>query len=1089
MNRCTCLQSGTLAILLLIPALVRAEPVTCPDVFAPTAPSLLPEQQPYRHELCLSGAWQFQPIPVPSTYTRNTGTPPDLSAPSAGQWDAVSLKVPSPWNVNAWGNGRNVGAGTEHPYWPDSVFFPSYPRAWDSAEMGWVRRTFRVPSDWQVSGQRLMLHFDAIAGDCQVFIDGKPVGTHFDKYLPFDLDITDAVNRNADNEILLGIRAHKLFDQRSDRYSRMHAPYPCGSNTDNLVGPWQDIYLRAVPAVRITDAFVQPQVGKGELKLIVKLRNDTDAASTQAIGVEIRPWTNLATTPEPSSRLEAAVLTIPAAEVTIPAHGEAELTLTAPVGPGQLKLWTPASPNLYTAVLTAAGPGAKPADRYAARFGWRQFSIAGKDLLLNGEKIQLTGDLLHPFSPLISSRRYAWAWYRMIKDMGGNAVRLHAQPHPAHFLDLADEMGLVVLDETALFGSSIALNFEPDIAWKRFEEHYDALVLRDRNHPAVLGWSFGNELFAIFNLNNVSKDDADRWYKKLATLGQRARALDPSRDWISCDGDEDLRGTLPVYSKHFGAGLPEPSRLPNVNKPLMVGESGGTYYARPAQLTPFNGEEAYRSYASRNDALAIDVYDNIVHLARPRLAYFSASETAWFGIEHLPVGYHDTSRLPSLQDGVTFSRPFADHTPGMQIERIPPYTTTFNPGWDPAVPLYKPLAMFQAEKAALANPPEACRWDRPSTRPVAEAPPSAPPPAEVKSASILPATSPLARHLKEIGVPLSDSASPLTVIDLDSVSPEALRSALARGSNDKTLFALVSNPAAPALAALPEPLTVTDRTATALESSLPSLPLSAVYFAEDHDPLILRHGLAGPLVDHATSLLQASNTDWSQFLSAPERAKCAAVVLYEQLQKPPGTALIEYKLPAGGTLYVTTLYTANRSRQATNLWRALFARLHLQLGPPGAASTPAIENTTVASALIRAGADWKLTHTQDRFVFPGARSASVSYWINSSRATDDLLSAGPDAPKFDTLCYASQAATLRVNDVEIKPARTEAADYRTLYHFTGIPLKKGWNHFVFEITSAGPSDAGQPPTAAIRIGSNNAGFLRSLDSAVEKPEP
>ena len=71
-------------------------------------------------------------------------------------------------------------------------------------------------------------------------------------------------------------------------------------------------------------------------------------------------------------------------------------------------------------------------------------------------------------------------------------------------------------------------------------------------------------------------------------------------------------------------------------------------------------------------------------MARPQLAYFSASETAWFGVEHLNLGYRDFDRLPDRRDGVFFTRPFEEGKPGMQPERIPPYVTTLNPGWDPA---------------------------------------------------------------------------------------------------------------------------------------------------------------------------------------------------------------------------------------------------------------------------------------------------------------------------------------------------------------------------------------------------------------------
>ena len=571
--------------------------------FAPAEGFVKPQEKPLRAELCLNGAWQFQPVAVPEGFQRGAGVPPELSKPTATGWDATPLKIPSPWNVNAWGCGRNVGAGTEHPLWPDSVYFPSYPAAWDNVEMGWLRRSFTVPDDW--GARRLVLHFEAVAGECQVFINGQLAGTHFDKYLPFELDITPLVRRDAANELLVGVRAHRLFDKQSARYPKMRAPYPCGSETEKLVGIWQDVFLLGLPPVRVADVFVKPLVSQNALELEVTVRNDADREQTVTVGGELFPWVDLSeNTTELRWKLDAPLFALKPGSVTVAAGQSAKLLLREPVA-GRLKPWTPATPQLYAAVL-AVQQGGQVVDKRFARFGWRQFVISGKKLLLNGEPLQLTGDFLHPFGPFIMSRSYAWAWFWLIKDFGGNAVRPHAQPHPRHYLELADELGLVVLDETAIFGSSIALNFEEPAAWQRFAGHYDALVLRDRNHPCVLGWSFGNELFAIFNLNNVAKDDTDRWYRQLAELGQRARQLDPTRDWISCDGDEDLRGTLPVWSRHFGHGTPL-EQLPEINKPLMVGESGGTYYARPKQLAEFNGARAFESYAGRNDARAIDV--------------------------------------------------------------------------------------------------------------------------------------------------------------------------------------------------------------------------------------------------------------------------------------------------------------------------------------------------------------------------------------------------------------------------------------------------------------------------------------------------
>lgn len=151
----------------------------------------------------------------------------------------------------------------------------------------------------------------------------------------------------------------------------------------------------------------------------------------------------------------------------------------------------------------------------------------GDEFQLNGKKIQCFGDIQHPFSAYICSRRFAYAWYQMIKDFGGNAVRPHAQPWPRVYYDLADEMGLMVLDETALFGSSIRLNFEEDLTWQRSHEHLKRLILRDRNHPSVIGWSAGNETFAIALLNKPTKEVAAVWDDKLVELTLSAKKTIP----------------------------------------------------------------------------------------------------------------------------------------------------------------------------------------------------------------------------------------------------------------------------------------------------------------------------------------------------------------------------------------------------------------------------------------------------------------------------------------------------------------------------------------------------------------------------------
>ncbi len=263
-----------------------------------------PVEQPFRQEVCLNGSWQFQPMPIPTGYQRNLGNPPELPPPG-DKWETTPIRIPSPWNANVYNTGRGTGAGSQHPYWPDSVWFPSYPAAWDGVQMGWLRRTFQVPANWE--GKRVLLHFQAVAGGCQVLVNGKPAGEHFENFMPFELDVTALVNHAGDNELLVGVRHSNLY-RKSNSLNRENVTFSPGSYLDPIVGIWQDVYLLGVAMVHVTDAFVQPWVDRGELLVEITLRNDTPQAQKVTLGGEVNPWINDAGTdilsaPEPKWHL------------------------------------------------------------------------------------------------------------------------------------------------------------------------------------------------------------------------------------------------------------------------------------------------------------------------------------------------------------------------------------------------------------------------------------------------------------------------------------------------------------------------------------------------------------------------------------------------------------------------------------------------------------------------------------------------------------------------------------------------------------------------------------------------------------------
>ena len=878
--------------------------------FSPQAGSVAAPEAPFRTERSLNGAWRFQSPPLPEGYKFDKGVLPELPLPKADAWEKTPIKIPCPWNVNGWGCGTDCGEGTHRPFAPDSVYFPSYPEQWRHLHQAWMCRTFpvaRKPS----ANERVLLHFEAVAGLCRVRVNGQEAGSHFDKYLPFDLDVTDLV-KAGENVIEVGVQSHRLLDKRDSTFPYMRAPYPTGSNTDGLSGIWQDVSLVTVPAVRVADVYVRPRVAADRLELALTLCNDGAKDVVVTPGAEVFDWVNLAANdpmvPEdPAWKLGAKKLALAGKSVTIPAHGTAETVIATAVG-GALKLWSPDAPNLSAAVVSLKA-GDRELDRKYQRFGWREFKIRGRDLLLNGSRIELRGDILHPFGAYSFSTRFVRAWYTMIKDMHGNAVRPHAQIYPRCYLDLADEMGLCVLDEVAVFGSNIACQFTMPEFWTRWEDHYRGLVLRDRNHPSVFGWSFGNEMFAIFNLNKIPDgEQKDNWWKQIVDIGLKAREWDSTREWISCDGDGDLNGALPVWSKHYGHHVRDMEKeTAGVEKPMMVGENGGTYYARPADLYKLGAEAAYRDYAGRNEALGADVFRNYLAMARGRLAYWSASETAWFGLEPLPLGYTDHTRVPNRNDGIRF-KDEGDGGWGMRPERIPPYVTTFNPGFDKTLPLYRPLAMFTAQQAAQdPKGAKACAWDRYPPKPRRPAPP-------------------------KVDVPgVAVDAAELTDAKIASLAATAQKGA------SVLVFVKSADDLAKANRLAGGALVLTDRTATQFvrahetDPAVASFTVDELYFAEAGDDRrkqqMATHGLGN--VGLAQVLLAASNTDWSLFNRRGENEKVPAIVCYEQLIKPEGAVLVGFT-QGKGRILVTTADRANDTVRGRHFLKRLFANLGIE---------------------------------------------------------------------------------------------------------------------------------------------------------------
>lgn len=671
--------------------------------FAPSEGFVNKLETTFRHEVCLNGYWDFQPVALPSSFQYGKGIAPELPKPTANGWEKTRIKVPSPWNVNGFANRGLEG--------PDHRNYPSYPKSWENVKMAWMRKKVNVPADW--SGEQIKLHFEAVAGFAEVYVNGKKVGENFDLFLPFDVDITQEAKSGSQIEVLVGVRSQWLFEDNSTVGRRI---IPGGSMWGYTInGIWQDVYMYSVPQVHVANIFVKPLLSQHQLEVEATIENHSSKPVILTLNGDVKEWLNKAgkdinEAPVPSWSLGVSSLKLTSGKIRIPAKGVYTANMKVEVKDGELKTWEPESPSLY-ALLLSVQQNKHVVDLKYERFGWREWTLKGTQHLLNGKVYPLRSDSWHFMGIPQMTRRYAWAWYKAIKDMNGNAVRLHAQVYPRFYMDMADEMGICVLDETANWGSDGGPKLDSPIFWENSKDHLRRFVQRDRNHPSVFGWSISNEnkpvILYVYSRPDLLPQQEQAW-KDWRDI---VKNEDPTRPWISSDGEDDGNGILPVTVGHYG-DMNSMKHWIGIGKPWGIGEHSMAYYGTPEQVSKYNGERAYESMEGRMEGIAEESYELIRDMRRMGASYSTVFNMAWYGLKPLPLGKKNVTQAPTLDDGIYFDH-FVEGVPGVQPERIGPYSTTFNPGYDSNLPLYDKWPMFDALQAVNApSGPAPCKWSK-----------------------------------------------------------------------------------------------------------------------------------------------------------------------------------------------------------------------------------------------------------------------------------------------------------------------------------------------------------------------------------------
>lgn len=344
----------------------------------------------------------------------------------------------------------------------------------------WYRKHFTPEASW--NGKRLFLHFEAIMGKSEVWINGKRMKQHVGGFLPVIVDITDVLRPNEENVIAV------MTDNSDD------PSYPPGKAQDVLDftycgGIYRDCWMVVHNPVYITDPNYEDEVAGGglfvsyhdvsEMKAGIKMkahvRNQTSQAFRGKMVYELVDADNRLVT-KVTHRLEI--------------EGKKAESVENDILVKKPHLWDPDSPYLYQLRVKVINHQGRVVDGYYQKIGIRSIEFHGKDgLWLNGKPYPypLIGANRHQDFAVIGnalSNSLHWRDAKKLRDAGLRIIRNAHYPQDPAFMDACDELGLFVIVNTPGWQF---WNEEPSFAQYVYND-IRQMVRRDRNHPSVFLW-------------------------------------------------------------------------------------------------------------------------------------------------------------------------------------------------------------------------------------------------------------------------------------------------------------------------------------------------------------------------------------------------------------------------------------------------------------------------------------------------------------------------------------------------------------------------------------------------------------------------
>lgn len=516
-------------------------------VLAFIAPCFAMAQKPTREKISMDKNWKFHfgnASDPKSDFNYNTNYNLDKAGSGRGaiseKFDDASwrtLDLPHDWAVEQdFVNMKDEGL-QDHGFKAIGGQFPA-------TSIGWYRKTFMVPvTD---SGKKMNIHFDGVFRNCTVFLNGHYLGNNFSGYSEFCLDVTDYINFHKKNTLVVRVDVSQYegwFYEGAGIYRHVwlekYAPFHMAEYGTYVTTTMKDSTATIAVETKVENNTNSRISGSLQYRIYDKDGNKVTGTLVDGVGAANGDFKKI----------------------------QYQFKINNP------NLWSLENPYCYK-LVTLLKQNDVVVDSTTTTFGIRTITVDPvKGLALNGKPIKIYGVCCHQdHAGVGSALPDALQFYRikLLKEMGVNAYRTSHNPPTPELLQACDELGMLVLDENRLIGTST-----------EYMSQFERLVLRDRNHPSVFMWSIGNEEGWIHG-SDVGK-------RLASTLVERLKELDPSRTctYAANNGESHvgINEVIPVRGFNYLIRGIDRYHAAYPTQPVMGSEVGSTVCTRGIYVT------------------------------------------------------------------------------------------------------------------------------------------------------------------------------------------------------------------------------------------------------------------------------------------------------------------------------------------------------------------------------------------------------------------------------------------------------------------------------------------------------------------------